>query len=107
MLRKGVLALFARTNKAGRLSARATVDSATAKLLRVGRRTTTAGTGSRTASAPARLKINVKLTHKLRAAIKRNRDRALKVKVGVAFTPADGTRAVGARSRSSSGPERR
>ena len=94
VLRKGVLSLFAQANKAGRHSVRATVDAATAKRLKVGRRTTTAGTGSRTASAPARLKVNVKLTRKLRAALKRNRKRSLKVKVAVTFTPADGTAAV-------------
>jgi hypothetical protein len=91
VLRKGSLSLFARTNKAGRLSARATVDRATARRLKVGRRTTTVGTGRRTATAPARLKVNVKLTRKLRAALKRNRKRSLKIKVAVTFTPVDGT----------------
>lgn len=92
--RKGALSLFARTNKAGRLSARGTVDGTTAKRLEVGRRTTTAGTGSRTATAPSRLKITVKLTRTLRAAIKRNPERALKIRVAVTFTPVDGTGAV-------------
>ena len=94
VVRKGVLSLFARTNKAGGLNARATVDRATARRLRVGRRTTTAGTGRRTATAPARLRISVKLTRKLRAALKRNRRRSTKIRVQVTFTPVDGTRAV-------------
>ena len=94
VLRKGVLSLFAQTNKAGRHSARATVDARTAKRLKVGRRTTTAGTGRRTATAPARLKINVKLSRKMRAALKRNRRRAVKLKVAVTFAPADGTPVV-------------
>ena len=92
--RKGVLSLFARTNKAGRLTARATVDTATAKRLKVGRRTTTAGTGRRTATAPARVKISVKLTRKVRAALRRETKRTLRIKVQVTFVPADGTRAV-------------
>ena len=94
VLRKGMLSLFGQANKAGSHSARATVDATTAKRLKVGRRTTTAGTGRRTASAPAKLKINVKLTRKLRAALKRNRKRSVKVKVAVTFRPADGTAAV-------------
>ena len=94
VLRKGVLSLFAQANKAGRHSARATVDRTTARRLKVGRRTTTAGSGSRTASSPARLKVDVKLTRKLRAALQRNRKRSLKLKVAVTFTPADGTAAV-------------
>jgi hypothetical protein len=93
VLRTGKLSLFARSNKAGRLSAKATVDKATAKRLKVGRRTTTAGTGRRTATAPSRLKVTVKLTPKLRAAIKRNRKRALKLKVAVTLVPVDGTAA--------------
>jgi hypothetical protein len=94
VLRKGVLSLFVQANKAGRHSVRATVDAATAKRLNVGRRTTKVGSGSRTASAPARLKVNVKLTRKLRAALKRNRKRSVKLTIAVAFTPADGTAAV-------------
>jgi hypothetical protein len=94
VLRKGVLALFAQANKAGRHAAKATVDTRTAKRLKVGRRTTTAGSGRRTATAPARMRINVKLSRKVRAALKRNRKRAVKVRVTVTFTPADGTRAV-------------
>jgi hypothetical protein len=94
VLRKGVLSLYGQANKAGSHSARATVDATTAKRLKVGRRTTTAGTGRRTATAPARLKINVKLTRKLRAALKRHRKRSVKVKVAVTFTPADGTAAL-------------
>jgi hypothetical protein len=94
VLRKGVLSLFGQANKAGSHSARATVDATTAKRLKVGRRTTTAGTGRRTATAPAKLKINVKLTRKLRAALNRNRKRSVKVKVAVTFRPADGTAAV-------------
>ena len=93
VLRTGKLSLFARTNKAGRLSAKATVDAATAKRLKVGRRTTTVGTGRRTATAPSRLKVTVKLTRKLRAAIKRHRKRALKLKLAVALAPVDGTAA--------------
>ena len=93
VLRTGKLSLFARTNKAGRLSAKATVDTATAKRLQVGRRTTTAGTGRRTATAPSRLKVTVKLTRKLRAAIKRHRKRALKLKLAVTLVPVDGTAA--------------
>jgi hypothetical protein len=92
--RKGVLSLFARTNKAGRLTARATVDARTARRLRVGRRTTTAGTGRRTATAPARVKINVRLTRRLRAALKREKKRTLRIRVRVTFVPADGTRTV-------------
>src|SRR5215217_2988146 len=92
--RKGVLSFFARTNKAGRLTAKATVDRATASRLRVGRRTTTAGTGSRTATAPARLKVNVKLTRKLRAALKRHLKRAVRIEVRVTFVPADATGVV-------------
>jgi hypothetical protein len=53
--RKGILPFFLRTNKAGRATAKATVDRATATRLKVGRRTTTAGTGRRTATAPARV----------------------------------------------------
>jgi hypothetical protein len=92
--RKGVLPLFARTNKAGLLSARATVDRATARRLRVGRRKTTAGTGRRTATAPARLRINVRLSRKVRTALRRQRRRSVLVRVQVSFVPADGTRAV-------------
>ena len=92
--RTGVLALFARTNKAGRLAGKATVDSATARRLKIGRRTTSAGTGRRTATAPARLKLNVKLTRKARAALKRQRSRTLRIKVRVTLAPTDGTSAV-------------
>jgi hypothetical protein len=69
------------------------VDATTAKRLKVGRRTTSAGSGRRTATAPARLKVTVKLTRKLRAAIKRNRKRALKLSLAVTLTPVDGTAA--------------
>jgi len=89
-----VLSVFAQANKAGRYSAKATVDAKTAKRLKVGRRTTSAGTGRRTATAPARLKVNIKLTRKLRAALKRNRKRAVKIKVAVTFLASDGTGAV-------------
>ncbi|HET8949297.1 MAG TPA: MXAN_6640 family putative metalloprotease, partial [Solirubrobacteraceae bacterium] len=92
--RKGVLALFARVNKAGRLTAKATVDRATASRLKVGRRTTTAGTGSRTATAAARLKVDIRLTKKVRAALKRQKKRSVLVKVRVTFVPGDGTAAV-------------
>jgi hypothetical protein len=91
--RKGVLSFFVRTNKAGRVTAKATVDRTTARRLRVGRRTTTVGTGRRTASAPARLKVNVRLTRKLRAALKRS-TRSVTIKVRVTFVPADGTSTV-------------
>jgi hypothetical protein len=94
VLRKGVLSLFAQTNKAGRHAAKATLDTRTAKRLGIGRRTTTAGSGRRTAVAPARLKITVKLTRKVRNALKRHRRRAVRIKVAVTFTPLDGTGAV-------------
>ena len=92
--RKGVLALFATTNKAGRLRAKSTVDAVTARRLKIGRRTTSTGTGRRTATAPSRLKINVKLTRKARAALKRQRSRTLRMKVRVTLVPTDGTPAV-------------
>ena len=92
--RKGVLSFFARTNKAGRLSAKATVTATTAKLLKVGRRTTSAGTARRTFRSPARLKINIRLTRKVRAALKRHRGKAVRVKVAVSFTPNDGSGTV-------------
>jgi hypothetical protein len=92
--RKGVLALFARVNKAGRLTAKATVDRATATRLKVGRRTTTAGTGRRTATAAARLKVNVTLTKKLRSALRKQTKRSVLVKVRVTFVPSDGTATV-------------
>jgi hypothetical protein len=93
-VRTGFIALFARTNKAGRLSAKSTVDAATARRLKVGRRTTSTGTARRTATAPSRLKLKVKLTKKSRAALKTQRTRALRVKVRVTLVPADGTAAV-------------
>ena len=92
--RTGFIALFARTNKAGRLSAKSTVDAATAKRLKVGRRTTSTGTARRTATAPSRLKLKVKLTRKSRAALKTQRTRTLRVKIRVTLVPADGTAAV-------------
>ena len=92
--RKGVLSFFARTNKDGRLTAKATVDRATSVRLKVGRRTTSAGTARRTFRSPARLKINVKLTRKVRAALKRHRGKAVTVRVAVSFTPNDGTGTV-------------
>ena len=93
--RTGLLAFFARTNKAGRLTAKATFDRATAVRLKLGRRTTSAGpTVRRTFRAPARLKINVKLSPKVRAALKRQRGRTVSVKVRVSFTPSDGTSTV-------------
>ena len=48
----------------------------------------------RTATAPARLRVSVKLTRKLRAALKRYPRRDTKIRVQVTFTPVDGTRAV-------------
>jgi hypothetical protein len=92
--RTGFIALFARTNKAGRLSAKSTVDAATARRLKVGRRTTSTGTTRRTATAPSRLKLKVKLTRKSRAALKKQRSLTLRVKVRVTLVPADGTAAV-------------
>jgi hypothetical protein len=92
--RKGVLSFFVRTNKAGRVTAKATIDRATARRLRVGRRTTTAGTGRRTATAPARLKVNVRLTKKLRSALRRHNRRSVKIRVRVRFVPTDGTATV-------------
>ena len=62
--------------------------------LKVGRRTTSAGTAQRTFRSPARLKINVKLTRKVRAALKRHRGKAVTVKVAVSFTPNDGSGTV-------------
>ena len=92
--RTGFIALFARTNKAGRLSAKSTVDATTAKRLNVGRRTTSTGTARRTATAPSRLKLKVRLTRKSRAALRKERSRTLRVKVRVTLVPADGTAAV-------------
>ena len=94
MIRTGRLALFARNNKSGRLAAGASVDRTTARRLGLGRRTTSIGTGRRTLSAPGRFKVNVRLTRKARAALKRHRRRSVEVKVVVTFAPADGTRAV-------------
>jgi hypothetical protein len=92
--RKGVLALFARTNKAGRLTARSSVDRATARRLRVGRRTTSTGTGRRTALSAGRFKVNVRLSRRARAALKRQTRRTLRIKVRVTLVPTDGTSAV-------------
>jgi hypothetical protein len=93
--RRGRLAFFARTNKAGRLTAAATIDRRTAMRLKVGRRTTSVGrTARRTFRSPARLKINVKLSRKVRAALERRRGRSVVVKVRVSFRPDDGTSTV-------------
>ena len=63
--------------------------------LKVGRRTTSVGPSvGRTFGSPARLKINVKLSRKVRSALKRRRDRTVPVKVAVTFTPSDGTSTV-------------
>ena len=94
MARTGVLALFARTNKAGRLTARSSVDATTARRLRLGGRTTATGIGRRTASSAGRFKVNVRLTRKARAALKRQTRRTLRVKVRMTLVPADGTSAV-------------
>ncbi len=89
--RTGRLALFARTNKAGRLRAKATVDARTARRVRMGRRTTSIGTGRRTALAPSRLKVKVKLTRKARAALRKHKKRTVRIKVRVTFVPDDGS----------------
>jgi hypothetical protein len=89
-----VLALFARASKAGRLSAKASVDRTTARRLKVGRRTTSTGTGRRTATSAGRFKINVRLTRRARAALKREKRRTLRMKVRVTLVPTDGTSSV-------------
>jgi hypothetical protein len=94
VVRTGVLAFFARSNKSGRLAAASSVDRTTARRLRVGRRTTSTGRGRRTLSAPGRFKVNVRLTRKARSALKRHRNRTVRIKVVATFVPADGTRAV-------------
>ncbi len=94
VLRTGRLAVFARSNKSGRLAAASSVDRKTARRLRLGRRTTSTGTGRRTLAAPGRFRVNVRLTRKARAALKRHRRRTVRIKVVVRFAPADGTRTV-------------
>jgi len=93
LARRGVLPFSARVNKAGRLTARATVDRATARRLRVGRFTTRIGTGRRTATGAGRFTLKVKLTRRARAGFKRQR-RTLRVKVRTTFVPAGGGKAV-------------
>ena len=91
--RRGVLSFLATVNKAGRLTATATVDKATAKRLKIGRRAVRIGTGGRTASRAQTIKVNVRLSRKVRAALKRQK-RALTVKVRTRFVPSGGGAAV-------------
>ena len=84
--------LLATLSKPGRITAAATVDRATARRLELGRKRTV-GSGRRTATRAATLKVNVKLTKKARKGLKRQK-RTLRINVRVRFVPADGTRAV-------------
>ena len=93
LARRGILSVTARVNKAGRLIATATVDRATARRLRVGRRAARIGTGRRTATRAGRIKVNLRLTRRARAGFRRQR-RSLRVKVRTRFVPAAGGRAV-------------
>lgn len=91
--RRGILSLTATVNKAGRLTASATVDRRTARRLRVARKAARVGTGRRTATRAGRVKLSVRLTRKARTALRRHR-RALRIKVRVRFVPAGGGKAV-------------
>jgi hypothetical protein len=91
--RRGLLPLFADVSKPGRLTATATVDAATAKRLKLGRRATRIATGRRTATGAARVMVALRLTRKARAALKRQ-TRTVRVKVRTTFVPADGVPAV-------------
>src|SRR3954447_24338252 len=73
LARKGVLPFRATVNGAGRLRVVATVDKATAKRLKVGRRKTTVGSATKTVSNAGRVTVKVKLTKKARKGLKRQR----------------------------------
>ena len=89
LARTGILAIIAEVTGPGRLRARATVDRATARRLKVGRRTTTVGTGSRTVSRAGRATLRIKLTKKARKGLRRQR-RTLRIRVRTTFTPSGG-----------------
>lgn len=93
LARRGVLTLTATVNLAGRLTATATVDRAAARRLRVARRAARIGTGRRTARHASGVKVNVTMTRKARAGMRRQR-RPLRIRVRVRFVPAGGVKPV-------------
>ncbi len=90
--RKGLLQVLAAFNKAGTATAKATVDRATAKRLKLGR-SRTVGTGRKTVSRSGSFKVNVKLTKKARKGLKRQK-RTVRIAVVLTFVPTDGRPAV-------------
>ena len=93
--RKGLLPLFATVNKAGAATATATVDRKTAKRLKLGR-SRTLGTGRKTMSRAGIYKVNLKLSRKVRRALRRS-TRSVKLTIRLQFVPADGRAAVARR----------
>lgn len=93
LARTGVLLITARVSGPGRLVAKATVDKATAKRLKVGRKTTRVGAGARRVGKAGKKVLKVRITRKARAAFKR-RPRKLRMLITATFTPAGGGQAV-------------
>jgi hypothetical protein len=93
LARKGVLPFRATVNGAGRLRVVATVDKATAKRLKVGRKKTTVGRATQTVTKAGRVTVKVKLTKRARQGLKRQR-RTLRIALRVTFTPARGAAAT-------------
>jgi hypothetical protein len=89
LARRGFLSIVAEVSGPGRLRARATVDKATARRLKVGRRTTTVGTGAKTVTRAGRTTLRIKLTKKAREGLRRQR-RTLRIRVRTTFTPSGG-----------------
>jgi hypothetical protein len=89
LARNGGLPFRATVNGAGRLRVVATVDKATAKRLKVGRKKTTVGRATTTVTKAGRVTVKVKLTKKARTGLKRQR-RTLRIALRVTFTPASG-----------------
>jgi hypothetical protein len=93
LARRGYVPVKAEVSKAGRLLTKATVDRATAKRLRIGRRVRKVGSSTRTATSAGTVQMKVRLTRKARAGLKRQR-RTLRMTVRTAFTAAEGGSAV-------------
>ena len=93
LARTGALPFRATVNGPGTLRVVASVDKATAKRLKVGRKKTTVGRATKTVTQAGRVTVKVKLTKKARKGLKRQH-RTLRIALRVTFTPASGAAAT-------------
>jgi Family of unknown function (DUF6055) len=87
---KGAFPITAHVDRAGRLTAKASVNAATARKLGLGRRAVTIGTGTASAGGAGKVVVKIRLTAKAKAHLKR-RHGAVKVALKLTFAPASGS----------------